>query len=700
MCSKGADAAKLFVDFVNETGSPYHSVLACANLLRKSGFQELHDSKPWTLARGGKYYVTKDGADIMAFVVGGKFLAEGKQSGASIVGAHTDSPCLRLRPVSKMGGSGMLQVGIQTYGGGLWHTWFDRPLGLAGKVVVRDPANKNLVERLVHITKPICILPNLAIHLASADERKAFAVNTETQLQPVLCSKFQDDARCGREGGREDAPKEGPFARHQAALLEAVARELSCAPEDIVDADLCLMDAQPANIVGVYEEFVSAPRIDNQLSTWAATKGLCDFADQGSLVDDCVDICVAVAFDHEEVGSSSAVGADGNTLPAWMERIFRALSVPDAVRPEVYARSMLISADCAHGLHPNYAGKHQSEHKPEFHKGIVIKTNANQRYATTPLTASLFREVCARASVPVQDFIVRNDTPCGSTIGPILSSKLGIRTIDIGAPQWAMHSCRETCATTDCSHLYECCKAFFETFREIDDATAVLWRCPDAPMPMATKQDLNDKLKEILSATPLTFKMPMQTLDENCNPALARCVEKMAEHPECGVRILCTTENPAGIWESAKLCKDLALFRAHAVKQALVLQGATNVITCVGAGANGACTCIIEEVDIEEVDIEEQKLSCAHLVFKNPETNADMEVLFEKRPLGFEFNRTAPITISKVDAGSHGEEKGVKEGWIIERINDTSFTNESNFQAVYDILMKAVKGLSDGHVKI
>jgi len=253
----------------------------------------------------------------------------------------------------------------------------------------------------------------------------------------------------------------------------------------------------------------------------------------------------------------------------------------------------------------------------------------------------------------------------------------------------------------DTSFTYE------SNFQEVYDVLVKALRvCPaDGENGSPTKappppDDLKNKLKEILTATPLTFKMPMQTLDESCNQALAQCVEKMAEHPESGVRILCTTENPAGIWGSAKLCKDLALFRAHAVKQALVLQGATNIIICVGAGANGTCKCIIEEVDVMDAVKEEQKLSCAHLVFKNPETNADMEVLFEKRPLGFEFNKTAPITITKVDPGSHGEEKGVKEGWIIERINDTTFTNESNFQAVYDVLIKAVKGLPDGDEKM
>mmetsp|Transcript_78299 Transcript_78299/g.162655 ORF Transcript_78299/g.162655 Transcript_78299/m.162655 type:complete len:479 (+) Transcript_78299:87-1523(+) len=466
-----AKAAKHFVDFVNQTGSPYHTVKAAAGLLKASGFVELRDGDSWSVSRGGKYYVTKGGSEVMAFVVGGKFNQTPK-SGLSIVGAHTDSPCLRLRPNSKVSGAGMLQVGIQTYGGGLWHTWFDRPLGVAGKVVVREGSgdSAHLVEKLVHIPEPLMIIPNLAIHLQSADERKGFSPNTESHLQPVLCSKQFDEAASSSAGRpSEEAMKEGVYARHHAALLERVAKDLSCKPEDIVDADLCLMDSNPACLAGLYQEFVSAPRIDNLLSTWAAIQGLCDFSNSAAVADSS-DICIAVSFDHEECGSQSCTGAEGATLPSWIDYLLGSLEVPTMARPGIMSRSFLLSADCAHGVHPNYAAKHQSEHRPDFHKGIVIKTNANQRYATTSLTSSLFREVCKKANVPVQDFVVRNDSPCGTTIGPIVSAKTGIRTIDIGAPQWAMHSCRETCSTNDCGHLLTLCSGFYETFREIDNS--------------------------------------------------------------------------------------------------------------------------------------------------------------------------------------------------------------------------------------
>lgn len=472
--SSAAEAGKLFIDFANETGSPYHTVSTCAKKLAAAGFQELKDGQQWKLANGGKYFVTKGGADVMAFVVGGKFQGE-KDSGLSIVGAHTDSPCLRLRPNSKIASAGMLQVGVQTYGGGLWHTWFDRPLGFAGKVVVRDAASGRLSERLVRVPDPVMIIPNLAIHLQTADERKAFNVNTESHLQPVLCSSaFEAEATkpaADAEGAAKEAAakdEEPAPARHHAPLLRMLAAELGCNVADIMDADLCLMDAQPSNVIGLHSEFISSPRIDNLLSTWAGVQALCDFASNADKVAAAQDISILVSFDHEEVGSQSFTGADGDTFPTWLQHMLGGLGLAPELRPALFARSFLVSADCAHGVHPNYAAKHQSEHRPELHKGIVIKSNANQRYATTPLTAALLREVCAREKVPVQDFVVRNDSPCGSTIGPIISSQTGIRTIDIGAPQWAMHSCRETCSTADAAHLVNLCKAFFEHFRDID----------------------------------------------------------------------------------------------------------------------------------------------------------------------------------------------------------------------------------------
>jgi len=306
----------------------------------------------------------------------------------------------------------------------------------------------------------------------------------------VLCSqKFHDELSSSQkkmdsnekntdreESGAVEKPKEeGIFARHHSALLERLAKELDCEAANIVDADLCLMDACPSSLAGLYNEFISSPRIDNLLSTWAAVQGLCHFAASESDVEKSADICIAASFDHEECGSQSVCGADGQTLPRWLDCLMHCLDITDPTeKAQVYANSYMVSADCAHAFHPNYAAKHQAEHRPEFHKGIVIKTNANQRYATNDTTRALFREVCKQSNVPVQDFVVRNDSPCGTTLGPILAAKLGIRTVDVGAPQWAMHSCRESCASTDAAHLLNMCVGLYQKFRTIDTASRSL----------------------------------------------------------------------------------------------------------------------------------------------------------------------------------------------------------------------------------
>ena len=431
-----------FIEFVTQTGSPYHSVAACKKILTAKGFKQLYErSESWSIQRGGKYFITRNHSEIFAFAVGEKFSPT--QGGLIMVGAHTDSPCLRLRPKTNQKSEGLLKLGVATYGGGLWYTWFDRPLGMAGKVVV-----KGNEERLVHIPRPVCIIPSLAIHLQSADERKAFEPNSENHLMPIMCSAGPDSG-------------EGKHARE---LLDLLASEAGCDPSDITDVDICLMDAQPPSFAGLKEEFISSPRLDNLVSTWACTSALAE-----TDIADSTDILIAASFDHEEVGSLSATGADSSTTAFWIDRILEGLDTSSAsMKGSLMARSILISADCAHATHPNYPAKHQAEHKVAVNGGIVFKANCNQRYTTTCTTTALARAVCDKAGVKYQDFVIRNDSPCGSTVGPILSALLGVRSIDVGAPQWAMHSCRESCGAGDVEALQKFCKGAFTHFRSID----------------------------------------------------------------------------------------------------------------------------------------------------------------------------------------------------------------------------------------
>jgi len=432
-----------FIDFVSQTGSPYHSVSACKRILLDKGFLQLHErEEKWSIQAGGKYFITRNHSEIFAFSVGLSF--DPAKSGMVIVGAHTDSPCLRLRPKSNQKSEGFLRLGVATYGSGLWYTWFDRPLGFAGKVVLRSRE-----ERLVHVADPVCIVPSLAIHLQTGEERKGFDPNTENHLMPILCST---------------SASAGDNTKHSDELLSLIAKSAHCDPQDITDVDICLMDATPPCIAGAKHEFISSPRIDNLLSTWACISALAE-----TDVADSSDIMVAASFDHEEVGSNSATGADSSTCQNWIDRILESFSLKSASsRGAFLARSLLISADCAHATHPNYAAKHQAEHKVVLNGGLVFKTNCNQRYSTTCSTTALARAVCDKANVKYQDFVVRNDSPCGSTIGPMLSALLGVRAIDLGAPQWAMHSCRETCGTEDLTSLHEFCVSAFKHFRAID----------------------------------------------------------------------------------------------------------------------------------------------------------------------------------------------------------------------------------------
>jgi len=447
--------ASKFINFVNQTGSPYHTVSVAKKSLIDRGFKELREGTKWCLELGGKYVVTRNGSDIFAFIVGNKFDPKSEKGGFVCVGAHTDSPCLRLRPKSKVAPVGSyLQIGVHVYGGGLWHTWFDRELGLAGKVMCRE--GNGIVEKLIRVAKPVCVIPNLAIHLQSAEERKAFQVNPENHLMPVLLT----DAKNNKTEGK-----------HPNQLLDLIAKELNVKSEDIIDMDICLFDTQPGQLSGINDDFVSTARIDNLASTWACVEGLADFDPSESH-----DVSVAVAFDHEEVGSVSYVGANSNAMETWLKWIHESLNTTlgktDAGENDynrMIQRSFLFSADGVHGLHPNYAGKHQAEHRPDLNGGVVIKTNPNQRYATNCTGSSVVREIGTRSNVQVQDICVKNDSPCGSTIGPALSSVLGVRTVDLGIPQLAMHSCREICGAHDLEELRKLCVGLWTHFRDIDE---------------------------------------------------------------------------------------------------------------------------------------------------------------------------------------------------------------------------------------
>ncbi|XP_026193145.1 aspartyl aminopeptidase 1 [Cyclospora cayetanensis] len=468
--------AERFIHFVNKTGSPYHSVQAIKEILTAAGFEELQERTSWKMTRGGKYLVTRNDSCIAAIVVGENFTKE-SHGGFCVTATHSDSPCLRLRPRAFAEKEGYHMGSVECYGGGLWHTWLDRGLGMAGKVVLRK--ENKVIERLLRFERPLFYVPNLAIHLQTAEEIGAFKINKENHLQPVLCSAIADQLGTASSNS-DDSPKTAE-QRLPPALARLVGKTLGMPDAALLDWDFCLMDATPSRISGIYEEFIESPRLDNLASTFAAFEALVDASSGKECDQQCAgreDILMAVAFDHEEIGSQSLSGANSSLLETWMQRCLRALDCESDFF-EILAKSFLVSSDMAHAVHPNYPEKYQPQHKPLMHKassprfllcsgGVVIKENANQNYASNASTMAFVRLIANEANVPVQDFVVRNDSRCGGTVGAMLSARLGVRTVDIGIPQWAMHSCREICGVTDLMYLQKLLKAIYCNFRRWD----------------------------------------------------------------------------------------------------------------------------------------------------------------------------------------------------------------------------------------
>ncbi|KAJ8601493.1 hypothetical protein CTAYLR_006712 [Chrysophaeum taylorii] len=425
------------VAYLNAAQTPYHAVAECVVRLRAAGFTEVNEKEArWGLQAGGKYFYTRNGSALVAFAVGDKY--DTSRSGAVIVGAHTDSPCPRLKPRSSLEKAGHVMLGVAGYGGGLWHTWFDRDLTVGGRAVVRN--DKDVLEsRLVCIPRPICRIPNLAIHMCSSEERTSFKPNLQNHFPPMLATTIDDSL------WRAD-----PKSHHHPLLVRLVAEHLDVEPSAVADFELQLCDTQPATRGGATREFVYSGRLDNLACCAAGVMALIEASQDLTAVGNVM--CLAL-FDHEEVGSQSATGAQGPLLRDTLLRLAADLDTYDVGAAALRARSILISADMAHAHHPNYADRHDPEHAPKLGKGLVIKHNANQRYATNCFGANFIRKCAADADLsPCQEFAVKADMACGSTIGPISAANLGIRTVDVGPPQLSMHSIREMMHVDDFRH--------------------------------------------------------------------------------------------------------------------------------------------------------------------------------------------------------------------------------------------------------
>jgi aspartyl aminopeptidase len=424
----GLEAARRMLAFIDASPSPFHACWEAAVRLEAAGFRPLRELDAWPREPGS--YLVRRGGSLVAWTVGAH---HGPTSGFRIVGAHTDSPNLRVKPSPDAGRAGYRQLAVEVYGGALLNSWLDRDLGLSGRVVVRTPDGPE--ERLLLLDRPLLRVPQLAIHLDREISTNGLQLNAQQHLSPIW--------------GVGD-PTPGGFAA-------VVAEELQVAADTIVAWDLMAHDLTPSTLLGVDDELVSAPRLDNLCSSWAGIEALIAAAAGGA---EATQIPLLVLFDHEEIGSTSDRGAGSTLLPALTERIVLGLG---GGREEVLrslAGSVCCSADNAHATHPNYADRHEPGHLIQLNAGPVLKVNSNVRYATDATSAATFVEACEQARVPFQRYAHRSDLPCGSTIGPITASRLGIPTFDVGAPQLAMHSARELCGSADPAHYTAALAAF------------------------------------------------------------------------------------------------------------------------------------------------------------------------------------------------------------------------------------------------
>lgn len=405
------------LDFVDASPTPFHAVATTRAQLEAAGFSELDEAERWELAAGDRRFVVRNQSTLIAFVVG----SEGPQeAGMRLIGAHTDSPNLRLKPNACYEKEGYRQFGVEVYGGVLLATWADRDLSLAGRVLLDGVAE----PRLLKIERPLCRLANVAIHLNREVNSKGLLLNKQKHLPPLVGLSGE-----GQEGWLE-------------ALL---AKELGVEASAIVGSDLMLYDVVPSVVSGVDAEFIHAPRLDNLGSTHAALEALVESATVG----DVAGTRVIALYDHEEVGSRSAEGADSPFLESVIDRVVRCRGGDAEDVHRAKARSVFLSADMAHAVHPNYSDLHEPQHMPKLNAGPVLKINNNLRYATNAKTAHVFEEACRATEVPLQRFVNRTDLACGSTIGPITAARAGIPTLDVGNPMLSMHSVREMAGTAD-----------------------------------------------------------------------------------------------------------------------------------------------------------------------------------------------------------------------------------------------------------
>ena len=408
--------------FIDNSPSCFHAVENLCAMLAEAGCTRLYENRPWTLEKGKRYFVTRNGSSVLAFSVPRDY------TGMLIVSAHSDSPTFRVKTGSEITVSGHYKkLNTEGYGGMILSTWFDRPLSLAGRAVVRT--EKGVETRLLNIDRDLLVIPSLAIHMSRgmADQK----LNPQVDLLPLFGSEKAD---------------------YTAMLAEAAGVE----QDDLLKSDMFLYPRQGCTVTGYDEEYILAPRLDDLQCAFSAAKAFIESDNDKKLT-------VCAVFDNEEVGSRTKQGADSTFLTDTIHRIMESLSVSESEWLSHMPDSFMLSADNAHAVHPNYVGKCDETNRCFMNGGIVIKFSANQRYTTDAVSASVFAEICRRAEVPVMYFHNRSDMAGGSTLGNIANAHLSLNTVDIGIPQLAMHSAVETAGSLDTAYMVRGMTAFYNT---------------------------------------------------------------------------------------------------------------------------------------------------------------------------------------------------------------------------------------------
>lgn len=420
--------AEELISFVNNSPTSFHATSMVKEYIEELGFEELLEEGKWTIKKGGKYYVKKNNSAIIAFEIGN---GELEKDGFRLIGAHTDSPGFKIKPSSEMlVENHYVKLNTEVYGGPILSTWFDRPLSIAGRVVVKGKSLIKPEVKLLKVDRPILIIPNLAIHM-NRSVNEGFAINKQKDTLPLV-------------GFINDKLEKQDF------LINLISNEIGVNKDDILDFDLFLYEYEKGCLLGLEEELISAGRLDDLWMVYCSVKALEDSKENKATK-------VMIAIDNEEIGSLTSQGANSSFIKNILERICLAMDIDREGFYRALSNSIMISADLAHAVHPNSSEKHDPSNRPVLGKGPVIKKAASGSYSTDAYSSAIFKNICNQVNVPVQEFVNRSDVRGGTTIGPMMSADLSIPVIDMGAPLLGMHSVRELAAVID---NYYCVKAF------------------------------------------------------------------------------------------------------------------------------------------------------------------------------------------------------------------------------------------------